>query len=125
MAKRKTQAAEAPESAREAPAAMMDTSQDTPEAETASESLEKAPGTVEEAGLVRYRVASPGGVYLRQGPGRAYHPLAVLPAGTEAMGVDLAGMLRVGRKPGEAAWLKVIAREGSGWVDSAFLERIC
>lgn len=125
MAKRKTQAAEAPESVREAPAAMMDTSQDTPEAETAPEGLEKVPGTVEEAGLVRYRVASPGGVYLRQGPGRAYHPLAVLPAGTEAMGVDLAGMLRVGRKPGEAAWLKVIAREGSGWVDSAFLERIC
>ena len=46
------------------------------------------------------------------------------PEGTEALGADLAGMLRSGRLPGEAAWLKVIAKEGSGWADSAFLERI-
>ena len=118
MGKAKNKASAAPESIQEAP-------RDTPEAEAVPESPENAPASTEEAGLVRYRVASPRGVYLRLGPGRAYHPLAVLPVGAEAMGADLAGMLRPGRLPGEAAWLKVIAREGSGWIDSAFLERIC
>lgn len=79
----------------------------------------------EDAGLVRYLVSSPGGIYLRMGPGRAYLQLGVLENGAEVMGVDLAGMLRPGRKPGEAAWIKVIAKDGSGWVDSAFLERVC
>lgn len=120
MAKKTNKPAQPPESVREAPAPL-----ETPEAESVHEDPEKVPAAVEEAGLVRYRVASPRGVYLRLGPGRAYHPLTVLPAGTEALGADLAGMLRSGRLPGEAAWLKVIAKEGSGWVDSAFLERVC
>ena len=120
MAKKKNDPVQPPESVQEAPAPL-----ETPEAESVHEAPEKAPAPVEEAGLVRYRVASPRGIYLRLGPGRAYHPLAVLPAGTEALGADLAGMLRPGRLPGEAAWLKVIAKEGSGWVDSAFLERVC
>ena len=117
MGKAKNKASAAPESIQEAP-------RDTPEAEAVPESPENAPASTEEAGLVRYRVASPRGVYLRLGPGRAYHPLTVLPEGTEALGADLAGMLRPGRLPGEAAWLKVIAKEGSGWADSTFLERI-
>ena len=119
MAKKKNDPVQPPESVQEAPAPL-----ETPEAESVHEDPEKVPAAVEEAGLVRYRVASPRGVYLRLGPGRAYHPLAVLLAGTEALGADLAGMLRPGRLPGEAAWLKVIAKEGSGWADSAFLERI-
>ena len=79
---------------------------------------------MEEPGLVRYRVTTPRGVYIRVGPGRAYHEIGVLPCGGEVVGVDLAGMLRPGRKPGEAAWIKVLAQDGTGWVDSAFLERI-
>lgn len=103
----------------------------------------KAPeDAAEGAGLVLYQVPSPRGIYLRVGPGRAYHPLGVLENGTEVWGVDLAGMLRTGRKPGEAAWIKVVSKDGSrgpaegrlsaksaaerrftGWVDSEFLER--
>ena len=85
----------------------------------------REPAEAEARELVRDRVAWPAGLWLRAGPGRAYHTLTALPAGTEVMGVDLAGMLREDRQQSEAAWLKVIAREGSGWVDSAFLERVC
>lgn len=94
----------------------------TPEA---SQDAPKAETLPEDAGLVRYRVNAPRGIYLRVGPGRAYLQLGVLENGAEVMGVDLAGMLRPGRKPGEAAWIKVISKAGSGWVDSAFLERVC
>ena len=78
----------------------------------------------DEPGLVRYRVTAPRGIYIRVGPGRAYQETGVLPNGAEIMGVDLAGMLRPNRKPGEPAWLEVLAKDESGWVDSAFLERI-
>ena len=111
--------AKAPESVQEA-VLTPEAPQDTREAETPSVGLETAQ---EEAGLVRYQVSSPRGIYLRMGPGRAYLPLAVLENGAEVMGVDLTGMLRPGRKPGEAAWIKVLSKDGSGWVDSAFLER--
>lgn len=90
-----------------------------------SAAMESPADTPDDLGLVRYRVASSRGIYLRVGPGRAYHPLNVLPNGQEVMGVDLAGMLRANRRPGEAAWVKVISKDGSGWVDSAFLERLC
>lgn len=90
-----------------------------------SQEPETPSADAEEPGLVRYRVTAPRGIYIRVGPGRAYHEICVLPNGEEIMGVDLAGMLRPGRKPGEAAWLKVLSKDGSGWVDSAFLERIC
>ena len=93
---------------------------DTTEAETPPEAPENA---AEAAGLIHYLVSAPRGIYLRVGPGRAYHPQGVLENGAEVMGVDLAGMLREGRKPGEAAWIKVISKAGTGWVDSAFLER--
>lgn len=95
-------------------------SQNTQAAETASATPENA---AEEAGMVLYQVSAPRGIYLRMGPGRAYHPLGVLENGAEVMGVDLAGMLRTDRKPGEAAWIKVLSQNGTGWVDSAFLER--
>lgn len=97
-------------------------SQDSHAAEPLSAPAGDAP---EEAGLVRYRVNAPRGIYLRVGPGRAYLQLAVLADGAEVTGVDLAGMLRAGRLPGEAAWIKVLSKDGSGWVDSAFLERVC
>lgn len=97
-------------------------SQDAPKAETLPENAKTAP---EDAGLVQYRVNAPRGIYLRVGPGRAYLQLAVLANGAEVMGVDLAGMLRSNRLPGEAAWIKVLSKDGSGWVDSAFLERVC
>ena len=109
-------AAEKPQNAIPTP----EVSQDTPASETPQESPENA---AEKAGLVTYQVSAPRGIYLRVGPGRAYHPLTVLENGAEVMGVDLAGMLRPGRKPGEAAWIKVFSKEGSGWVDSAFLKR--
>lgn len=111
--------AKAPESVQEA-VLTPEVSQGIPEAETPSNGSETAR---EDAGLVRYQVSSPRGIYLRMGPGRAYLPLAVLADGAEVMGVDLTGMLRLGRKPGEAAWIKVLSKDGSGWVDSAFLER--
>ena len=96
----------------------------TPEAsQAAPEAAQET--SPEDAGLVRYLVSSPRGIYLRMGPGRAYLQLGVLENGAEVMGVDLAGMLRAGRLPGEAAWIKVLSKDGSGWVDSAFLERVC
>lgn len=116
MAKKGSKAAE---SAQEAVLAQ-EASQDIQEAKTAPEAPANA---AEDAGLVLYQVSSPRGIYLRVGPGRAYHPMGVLENGTEVWGVDLAGMLRAGRKPGEAAWIKVISKDGSGWVDSEFLER--
>ena len=109
----------APENAQEE-VLTQEASQDIQEAETPPEAPENA---AEEAGLIHYLVSAPRGIYLRMGPGRAYHPLGVLENGAEVMGVDLAGMLRVGRKPGETAWIKVTSEVGTGWVDSAFLER--
>jgi len=99
-----------------------ETSQDTQKVETAQEGVENA---AEEAGLVTYRVAAPRGIYLRVGPGRAYHALGVLANGTEVMGGDLSGMLRMGRKPGDIAWIKVTSETFTGWVDASFLERVC
>ena len=109
----------APESAQKV-VLTQEASQDTQTAETASEAPENA---AEAVGLIHYMVSAPRGIYLRVGPGRAYHPLGVLENGAEVMGVDLAGMLRANRKPGEAAWIKVTSEAGTGWVDSAFLER--
>lgn len=126
MAKKTNMPVQDPESVREAPAAP-EVSQDIPETETApqaSESSLVAPELAPEPELVRYRVAWPAGLWLRLGPGRAYHPLAVLPAGAEVMGVELAGMLREDRQPNDAAWLKIICSEGAGWVNAAFLERV-
>lgn len=107
-------ASEVPENAQEAVLTQ------TQAAETASEAPENA---AESAGLIHYMVSAPRGIYLRVGPGRAYHPLGVLENGTEVMGADLAGMLRTDRKPGETAWIEVTSKAGTGWVDSAFLER--
>lgn len=90
-----------------------------------SQETEPSAAEMDEPGLVRYRVTAPRGIYIRVGPGRAYYEVGVLPNGAEVMGADLGGMLRSSRKPGEAAWIKVLAKDGSGWVDSAFLERLC
>ena len=109
----------APENAQEA-VLTQEASQDTQAAEAASEAPENVTA---EAGTILYQVSAPRGIYLRVGPGRAYHPLGVLENGAEVMGVNLAGMLRTDRKPGETAWIKVSSEAGTGWVDSAFLER--
>lgn len=90
-----------------------------------SQDMEASAAEMDEPGLVRYRVAAPRGIYIRVGPGRAYQEMGVLPNGAEVMGTDLAGMLRPSRKSGETAWIKVLAKDGAGWVDSAFLEQIC
>lgn len=90
-----------------------------------TQEMEASVDDMDKPGLVPYRVTAPRGVYIRIGPGRAYHEAGVLPNGAEIVGVDLTGMLRPSRKPGEAAWIKVLAKDVSGWVDSAFLERIC
>ena len=65
----------------------------------------------------------PGGLHLRAGPGRAYRSLAVLPAGSRVLTDEAAEMLRADRSPGDSAWMVVLSKAGSGWVDGAYLER--
>ena len=72
---------------------------------------------------VCYRVSAPGGLHLRAGPGRAYRSLAVLPAGSRVLTDEAAEMLRADRSPGDSAWMVVLSKAGSGWVDGAYLER--
>lgn len=97
------------------PEQVREVSQDLLAEETAPEST---------AELVRYQVGWPGGVRLREGPGRAYREIIVLPAGTEVLGADVADLLRKERAPDASMWLKVLSPEGSGWVDGAYLERV-
>lgn len=77
-----------------------------------------------EATPVRYRVGAPGGLHLRDGPGRAYRSLTVLPAGELVLGDDVAELLRADRSSGDSAWMMVLSKAGSGWVDGAYLERL-
>lgn len=78
----------------------------------------------DEADPVCYQVNCPGGVHLRAGPGKAYRSLAVLPAGARVLADDAMEMLRADRAPGDSAWMMVLSKAGSGWVDGAYLERL-
>lgn len=94
------------------------------ESEPGQEVPEDAEPEEDEADPVCYRVSCPGGVHLRAGPGRAYRSLAVLPAGARVLTDDAVEMLRADRCPSDSAWMMVLSREGSGWVDGAYLERL-
>lgn len=63
-----------------------------------------------------FQVTYPFGLNLRAGPGKGYPVLSVLPAGAE---VHAAGE-RVS-PPDGGTWLPVETRQGSGWVDAAYL----
>lgn len=89
---------------------------------TPQQATEEAPEA--ETVPVRYRVSTPGGLHLRDGPGRAYRSLTVLQAGELVLGDDVAELLRADRDPGDSAWITVLSKAGSGWVDGAYLEWI-
>ncbi len=74
--------------------------------------------------LVQYRVSCPNGIYLRTGPGKAYFPMTVLPYGAEVWTANPDDNLRPDRLPDDAAWVSVVTKEGTGWVDRVFLERV-
>ena len=74
--------------------------------------------------LVRYRVSCLNGIYLRTGPGKAYFPITVLPCGAEVWTASQNDSLRPDRLPDDAAWVRVVTKDGPGWVDLVFLERV-
>lgn len=86
--------------------------------------LEDTAPEEDEADPVCYQVNCPGGVHLRAGPGKAYRSLAVLPAGARVLTDDAMELLRADRAPGDSAWMMVLSKAGSGWVDGAYLERL-
>lgn len=98
--------------------------QQAPEAQESTQEQEETTPPETETVPVRYRVSAPGGLHLRDGPGRAYRSLTVLQAGELVLGDDVADLLRADRDPGDSAWITVLSKAGSGWADGAYLERI-